>query len=166
MANYGDVALKLGADWSRHAYQDTTALSHMDRTVGHEDGVPDAYLTEDMDAEHQFWWIEISSPINKFEQMELNRKRAQGFEFVNKDKWTKNPHLWGWTSDGYCESLAGRLLARSKERYDADEAERAATDSVDGKVRDLKNDLAERAASSGATVKDEDGHVLRKVARR
>ena len=115
MANFGDIALNLPQDWSRFKLHDKRQAL---MTVGHEDGVADAYLTEEPEARYQFAWVE---PRYK-DEVDMNRTR--GYKFVTKSEWTKNEDLWEWDAEGYCLCMGQRLMARPAALFFADLAER------------------------------------------
>jgi hypothetical protein len=116
VANYGDVALRLRADWSRGRYENQEQVL---MTVGHEDGVADLYLTKEPDTEHQFQWV------NPADRNEVTRARMRGYDFVLKDTWTKRlDYLWEWNAEGYVWTNGQIAMARPKSKWLEDEAKR------------------------------------------
>lgn len=137
MANYGDVALNLSANWNRREQNDQ---NYTLMTVGHADGVADAYLSDEPDQEHQFAWVDTRYK----DDIAINR--TKGYTFVHKDTWTKNENLWEWDAEGFLVFKTYRLMARTKEEFLKDMADRRAQrDRVMGKSKDEEE--AERIAA-------------------
>ena len=116
-SNYGDVALGLPADWDRNKYQ---AKRFLLLTVGHSNGKADAFLTKEPEAKHNFRWVD---PAN---QQDIDDNRTNGFDFVQKDTWSKNELLWRWDAQGFVEAYGNRLMARPAALWEAEEARRNA----------------------------------------
>lgn len=134
MANYGDVALRLPANWKRSNYENQEQVL---MSIGHEDGESDLYLKDDPDKAHQFRWID---PANK---TEVTGARMRGWDFVKKDNgWVKRlDYLWEWSAEGFV-SFAGQVaMFRPKERWLDDEARRAGmvTKSREASDREVDN---------------------------
>jgi hypothetical protein len=116
VANYGDVALCLKPEWNRRRENDQTFVL---TTVGHTDGVADAYLEDAPDQEHQFAWVDL-----KYKD-DIAINHTKGYRFVKKDEgWTKNEMLWEWDAEGFLVYKTMRLMARPKERFLEDMAAR------------------------------------------
>lgn len=154
--NYGDVAINLPADWSRRrmAGDQKFILS----TVGHEGGVPDAYLKENIEKRHQFRWVAPSDSDM------ISVLRTQKYDWVTKQTWEKNPELWEWDGEEYLIHNGQRLMARAAEYYFADQEAMDRTQ----KERDQKRSISaeeERAMrkieAHGAIVEDERGRPLK-----
>lgn len=134
MPNYGDVALNLPANWDRTVYESQEFLL---TTVGHVNGVADAYLAEDPDKEHQFRWADPKDQHNR----DLMLSYQRGYQFVTKDKWTKNPMLWDFDAENRVTFGGLVLMARPKERFIADQKRR---DEVNLRARkDVERDVEE-----------------------
>jgi hypothetical protein len=112
MPNYGDVALNLGANWSRNQYENQELMM---LAIGHEDGTPDVFLTDDPEAEFQFFWADPK------DAKEVTQARMRGYEFVKKSEWTKHDILWAWDATDRLEYAGMNLMARPKERWLADQ---------------------------------------------
>lgn len=159
MANYGDVALNLPADWNRRKLTDQRfALL----TVGHQDGIADARLKDHPDELHQFAWVMPTFKGLPNDEVDVNR--TKGYKFVKKtDGWEKNENLWEWDAEGYCTFQGQRLMARPAELFFADMAERRATrDRVMGTNAD--EEQAHRlAAKHGIQISgEEDGKPIKR----
>jgi hypothetical protein len=113
MPNYGDVALRLDASWSRAQYENQELMM---LAIGHADGTPDVYKTEAEEEEYQFAWVDPK------DAREVSTARMRGYEFVTKDEWTKHEFLWNWDAQGRVEFGSLNLMARPKERWLADQA--------------------------------------------
>jgi hypothetical protein len=155
VANYGDLALNLAPDWTRNKLHNQQASL---RTVGHENGVADAHLTKEPDTEHQFAWVDTRN------QDEISLNRAKGYDFIKKDGWTKNPDLWEWDAEGFCFFAGQRLMARSKERFLADMADRRRQrDAVMGAKSKDEEYIERMAAHAGIEITgSDDGKPLRR----
>jgi hypothetical protein len=153
VANYGDVALNLSADWSRRKVHDKR---HALLIVGHEDGKSDVFLTNEPDEQHHFTWVD---PRN---QDEIDLHRTNGFAWVQNSEWSKNPHLWEWDGDGYVRCFGQRLMARPAALYFEAEAEKER----ERELRENRADKeAEKFARKGKFAIDYDDEP-RRVARR
>lgn len=115
--NYGDVALGLPATWDRSAYENKEFILW---TVGHVNGVADARLKSDPEAEHQFYWADPKDPHGRDVMLAYQR----GYQFVTADKWEKHEYLWGWDAEGRLTFGGLVLMARPKALWDADQARR------------------------------------------
>lgn len=152
MPNYGCVSLKLPATWSRRRYEDKKFVNS---TVGHENGVADAYLTKEPDKRHQFAWC---SPRD---EEDLDLKREQGFEFITDKDWTIRSTGWTW-KEGRCASLGQYLMARPAELYFEEEAVRNRATDLNAKADEK---LANEAAASGIVAHDSTGQRLKPTQR-
>lgn len=151
MPNYGDVAVRLSADWSRNQYDNQEQVLMI---VGHEGGEADAYLTDDPDGEHQFYWVD---PDNKFQVTGLQMRH---YEFVNKDKWTKRlDYLWEWNAKGHVAFAGQELMARPKRYWIEDEKKR---DGQNEKARRDANAEAQRAPGGLRATEVSDNTVQRR----
>jgi hypothetical protein len=103
VANYGDVALNLPANWDRSTLHDKDFSI---QTVGHHEGVADAYLTKDKDARHQFYWADPR------DQRSMARLNIDGYREVLKEDWTINEGLWKWNASNQASFGYEILLAR------------------------------------------------------
>jgi hypothetical protein len=155
VANYGDVALSLPANWDRLKLYNKEDFI---QTVGHKEGVADACLTKEKDAEHQFYWVDPR------DYRAIASLKVNGYDFVTKETWTINEDLWQWNADGRASFGVEVLMARPKAKFIEAEAQRAAfRDSKSKKERDEELRAIERA---GISVEDERGRrVARSAAR-
>ena len=158
--NYGDVALDLPADWSRGRVAGDP--SFILTTVGHENGVADAYLTNDPGRRHQFRWM------NPKDESAKSIARTKKYIWVTKAEWTKNEDLWEWDGDGFILFNGTRLMARDAKYYYAEKAEeerqkkeregrRSVTPEEEQAVRRLEN--------RGIIVEDERGRQLKPLSK-
>jgi hypothetical protein len=151
VANYGDVALGLKADWSRNKYQKPEQTLF---AIGHEGGEADVYLTDDPDAEHQFRWV---NPLDKEEVTGLLMRK---YQFVTKDKWTKRvDYMWEWNAEGKIYYGGQILMARPKSLWQDDENTRA------GMHRESRRDTRDPEldrAPDGLIATDAEGKPKRK----
>lgn len=156
MPNYGDVALNLPPDWSRTRVGGDTAFTLL--TVGHENGIADAFLTDDPDKAHQFRWC---APDDKNAMSTL---RTRHYQLCTSKDWTKNPDLWEWDGDGYILHNGQRLLARDGIYYYQDIAEKERLDKQRegrrGVTQEEEQSMA-RVEAQGAIIEDERGRQLR-----
>jgi hypothetical protein len=155
VANYGDAALRLPKDWDRaKLYNKEFSI----QTVGHKDGVADAYLTKEKDAEHQFYWVDPR------DYRAIASLKVNGYDFVTKETWTINEDLWQWNADGRASFGVEVLMARPKAKFiEAEDRRAAERDSKSKKERDEEARAIERA---GVKVMDERGQrVARSAAR-
>lgn len=158
MANYGDVALNLPADWSREANlgKDQEFVLMM---VGHDDGIADAYLTKEPDERHQFTWANMKN------DSDVSRKRSRGYAEVSKNRWTINENLWRWDDKGHAVFNEGTLFARPAYLYHRDEERRAAEyEPPEKRYNDKLAGDADEFAS--ADLRDQSGTRLSKTKRR
>ena len=126
MANYGDCALGLAANWDRSIYESQEWLLTL---VGHADGIADAYLKDDPDKEHQFYWADPKDKDNR----DLMLAYQRGYAFVHKYKgWVKNEKMWDWDAEGRVTFGGLVLMARPKERWLAEQQRR---DNLNTKAR-------------------------------
>lgn len=147
MANYGDIALNLPADWSRSKQHDQ---NYALMTVGHTDGVADARLTKEPDKRHQFAWVDTRY------KDEIDINRTKGYVFVKTPDWTKNESIWEWDAEGFCVCKGQRLMARTEEKFLADmEARRKQRNSVMKQNKD-EDEARELAARAGIRISAED----------
>lgn len=151
--NYGDVALDLPPDWSRSRLAGDPTF--MLTAVGHEHGVPDAYLTDKPKERHQFKWL------NPQVQSEVSIHRTRKYAPVTKAEWSKNPDLWDWDGEGHVV-YNGQILYARDEIYYVDDKETLARSQAE---RDRKTDPREQAAmqsiaSRGGMIEDERGRPL------
>lgn len=155
MANFGDVALNLPKDWDRaRLYNQKFSL----QTVGHKNGVADAYLTKDPDAEHQFYWVD---PRDYRHIAEL---KIDGYKFVEKGEWTINEDLWGWSTDDRATFGTEILMARPAEKFYS--AQKAREDARKSEAQRKRDEEAARVAAAGMAVTDERGQrISRRAAR-
>lgn len=157
MANYGDVALNLPANWTREANLGKDQ-DFVIQIVGHSDGVADMALTKEPDAQHQFYWLDMK------DDAEVSRMYSRGFSLVTQDKWTKNEHLWRWDDQDFCVFNGRKLAARPAHLYHADKVRR---EQAERPTEELFNDkIANDAATRGALLHDTEGRPLQKAARR
>lgn len=155
MANYGDVALNLPKDWDRaKLYNKEFAI----QTVGHREGVADAYLTKEKDAEHQFYWIDPR------DYRAIASLTVNGYTFVNKDEWTINTDLWQWNADGRASFGVEVLMARPKAKFIEAEDQRAAFRA--SKEKKDRDEEARAVAKAGLKVTDERGDRISRTAAR
>lgn len=157
MPNYGDVALNLPPDWSRSRLASGQEF-HL-TTVGHENGVADAYITNEPDRLHQFKWV------NPLDNTEVSIAKSRHYVFVEKGSWTKNPHLWEWTGEGNIVFNGQYQMARDAEWYYKEEEARKNEEKqrrtpgklpMDERVSALEKQIAAR----GGTIVDDQGRVL------
>lgn len=152
--NYGDVALDLPPDWSRSRLAGDPGF--MLTAVGHENGVPDAYMTDQPKQRHQFKWL------NPKDQAEKATHRTRHYETVTNTRWTKNENLWDWDAEGHVV-YNGLILYARDEVYYVDEKE---TQDRLKKERDEKKNTEEeerliaKLLKRGATMEDERGRPL------
>lgn len=104
MPNYGDVALNLSPNWNRQLESDRKFALWI---VGHDGGISDAALKSDMDARHQFAWID---PVKARDELAINL--SSGFKYVTSDLWDINETLWQWNAEGKCYNQGQLLMAR------------------------------------------------------
>jgi hypothetical protein len=154
--NYGDVALQLKPDWSRH--RQSGDQSFILTTVGHENGRADAFLKDDPGKAHQFQWC-APSDVNR-----LNYLRGQHYKFCTNADWDKNEYLWEWDGEGYIVHNGERLMAREESYYWAAEAERDRA--IKERHRKRSTSPEEEAAlrrieQRGATIEDGKGRRLK-----
>jgi hypothetical protein len=155
--NYGDVSLNLPPDWARarniggHAFILTT--------VGHENGVADAFRTQSPGTGHQFKWC------NPSDGDEVSMLRTQHYELVIRSEWTKNPHLWEWDGEGHIVHNGQRLVARDRKYYDAEEREKVLqADKANDILTPEEERLLRKLQARGAFLEDEKGRPLRPMA--
>jgi hypothetical protein len=154
VANYGDVALGLGPDWSRYKLNDQTfALG----TVGHEGGVADVYLEDEPDQQHQFAWVDTRW------RDEVSINRQKGYEFVNVNAgWVKSERLWDVDAEGFVVHNGQRLMARPFARFLEDmKARKTQRDRVMGTNKDEEAAIA-AAARAGIDLTGDEGKPLRR----
>lgn len=154
--NYGDVALHLGPDWSRGNV--STSPKFMLTTVGHRNGVADAYLTDAPRQKHQFRWCAVE------DKDAISDLRTRHYKWCTRSTWTKNEELWEWDGDGYILHNGQRLMARHEQYYHADKEQLDLVTSQRDKKR--STDPEEEAAlrqieRQGATIEDERGRQLK-----
>ena len=153
--NYGDVALNLGPDWSRNSL--ASGQDYMLTAVGHEQGVPDAYLKEKPKERHQFRWID---PRN---QSEMSIARTKHYMPVTKTEWEKNSNLWEWNGEGFIVHNGLLLWAREEIYYIEDkEKQDAAQKQRDEKTAMSPEEerLVKKLVARGAIIEDERGRPL------
>lgn len=159
--NYGDVALKLPADWSRSRMVGDAAF--VLTTVGHECGIADAYLTESPGLRHQFTWCAPE------DQNRMSTLRTKHYELCAQSTWTKNPHLWMWDGEGFIIHNGQRLMARDRVYYDQEEADNLRADEERDKKRSVSQEeenAMRRLESQGAIIEDERGRQLKPLSPR
>lgn len=154
--NYGDVALSLPPDWSRSriAGSPTFVLT----TVGHESGIPDAFLTEHPSVVHQFRWADPADGNT------VSILRTKHYQLCNKSEWSKNPSLWEFDGEGRIIHNGQALYARDRIYYDQDkEDEDARRDQRDEKRSTSQEEerTMRTIESRGGTIEDERGRPLR-----
>ncbi len=148
MPNYGDVALGLTAAWSRNNYDNQEFLMG---TVGHENGVADAYLKDAPEARHQFYFADPK------DQKDISTMQMRGYVFVQKDVWVKHPILWGdWDAQGHINYGGTNLMARPEALYLADQTRRA---KLSTRVR-AEADADVRTVPNGLVATDENGDAM------
>lgn len=154
MANYGDIALNLPADWSRFKQHDQ---NYALMTIGHAEGVSDVRLTKEPDKRHQFAWVDTRY------KDEIDINRTKGYRFVTEKEWTKNEHLWEWDAEGFLLCKGQRLMARDEDRFLADMAARKKQrDSVMRTNKD-EDEAQELAARAGIRISaEDDGRPVRR----
>lgn len=152
--NYGDCALNLPPDWSRG--RNVGHPGFLNTTVGHENGVSDAYLKMDPGKAHQFRWCAPE------DQDATSTMRTQHFEPCMKADWTKNAFLWMWDGEGYIVHNGQRLWARDKQYYLADKEAAAEEQKRRNQKTQHDDEQAEaRAVAQGVTIEDDRGRELR-----
>jgi len=157
MANYGDVALGLRADWTRNNYENQEWVLS---TVGHEDGEADVFLTDEPDTQFQFLWADVMARPGHASDAQLAAMR--GFEFVKQTEFTKRKLLWQWDAEGFLIHAGQKLMYRSKERWLVDQKRRSdiqAKTSADSSDRDLDN------APDGLVAMTADGKQVKRKKR-
>lgn len=117
MPNYGDCALGLPATWDRTQFESQEFIMS---TVGHVNGVADAHLKADPDAEHQFRWADPKEQFNR----DLMMSHQKGFRFVTKDAWNKHEYLWDWDAEGRVTYGGLVMMARAKGLWLAEQSRR------------------------------------------
>lgn len=154
MPNYGDVALNLPPDWSRGRM--VGSPDFMLTAIGHENGVPDVFLTDHPEARNQFTWCDPR------DQSRTSVLRTQHYIWVNKADWTKNPDLWEWDGDGFILHNGQRLMARDESHYNKarDDAERATKEREGRQVSSEEEQAVRRLQAQGAIIEDERGRQL------
>lgn len=150
MANYGDVALGLPADWERNIYGDNEFVL---TTVGHSDGTADAYLTNHPEEKHHFYWCDPT------DQRDIIFARQRGFDFCQKAEWSMNEMIWRWDAEGRIEAFGLRLMFRPAERYFRDIKRR------EDMQNRAKADADSDAVPDGLVATDASGQVLKPVKR-
>lgn len=158
--NYGDVSLNLPSNWSRAG--SLTAPKFINSTVGHDGGISDLFITEKPEAKHQFYWAA------KEDKDLIDMLRQKRYEFVSKDTWSKNPHIWEWDGEGRCWQGGMQAMARPAEFYyeEIHQRELAEADARrKGRGRTSKDDdsdefAARAGAKRGFEVTDENGRPL------
>ena len=138
MANYGDVALGLPANWNRNYYNNQAEW--MLYTVGHSDGVADVYKEDEPDTEHQFLWADTTARPGHTSDDRMAMQR--GFRFVKKaDGWVvRDETLWTWDSEGFLQHAGQKLMFRPKEKWLAEQNRRELME-TDARAA-LDNDVA------------------------
>jgi hypothetical protein len=160
MPNYGDVVLNLPPDWSRSRIAGDP--SFVLTTVGHENGVPDAYLTDKPDQEHQFRWCATD------DQSGTSTLRTQHYAFCTRKNWTKNPNLWEWDGEGFILHNGQRLMAREKEWFIKDREEKELAEQARERRRGVTQEEEQsmrRLESQGAIIEDERGRPLKPLSK-
>lgn len=149
MANYGDVALNLPANWDRSMMHNKKLAMVM---VGHKEGVADVRLKGEPEKRHQFRWVDPK------QNEDIDMFQLDHYRFVNKEEWDKTDLLWTWNAEGRLVG-PGHLMARDAEFYFAEvaEREREADQSEAEDERALA--AAERA---GITVTDLEGNRVKR----
>lgn len=140
--NYGDVALGLPKNWDRSSYESADFLL---TTIGHVNGVADVALKDDPEKEHQFYWADPNDPHGR----DLMLAYQRGYEIVTNDRYVKNEKLWGWDAQNRLVYGGLVLMARPKERWEADEARRRGLH--DKARRDTERDIDNMPAGLVAT---------------
>lgn len=160
--NYGDAALNLPPDWSRTRIAGDPAF--ILTTVGHENGVADARLTDDPSKAHQFRWIDPA------DQNQLSLARTRHYKYCNKNAgWEKRDELWEYDGEGFIVLNGQKLMARDgdyyyaeieaeKERKEAEKNRRSVTQEEERAVRALE--------SRGIVVEDERGRPLKPLSQK
>ena len=152
MANYGDIALNLPPDWERARQHDP---NYALMTVGHQNGVSDAYLIDEPDKRYQFAWVLRTFKGVPNEEVDINR--TKGYSFVKKGEWEKNANLWEWDAEGFLTCKGQSLMARPAELFLADMAARKRQrDQVMGGRNKEEERIAEMAARAGIEVTGSD----------
>lgn len=152
--NYGDAGLNLPPDWSRG--RNIGHPGFLNTTVGHENGIADAYLTMNPGQAHQFRWCAPE------DQDATSTLRTQHFEPCTKKEWTKNPHLWMFDGEGFIIHNGQRLWAREKSFYLADREAAEEEQKRRTQKTQREDDQAEaRASAHGATIEDDRGRTLK-----
>lgn len=146
MANYGDVALGLPANWNRNTYDNQA--DWVLYTVGHAEGKADAYLEDEPDKRHQFRWVDPRDPN------EVTKAQMQHYVFVKKGEWVKHEILWGWDAEGFCVFAGQRLMARPEELFVKDNEKRERNQNVirgtfDREMENAPSGLIAEAATTG-----------------
>lgn len=154
--NYGDVALNLPPDWSRLRMMGDQ--SFLLTTIGHENGVPDVFKTDNAGDKYQYQWI------NPRDLSRISTSRSRKYEQVTRSTWSKNPNLWEWDGNGNLIHNGTFLYARPAEAYYADQdALDEATERRDSK-RSMSQDEEEalrKIERQGAIVEDDRGRPLK-----
>lgn len=149
MANYGDVALNLPADWDRAKIHNKEFTF---TTIGHKDGVADAYLTKEPDARHKFY------AVDKFNRNEIAARRTEGYGYVTKDTWTVNEDYWEWNADGIAQRGVELLMAMPAAKFaELEESRRRFKVMKQEREREAE---AREAEARGIAVTDERGERL------
>lgn len=154
-SNYGDVALNLPPDWDRSTIHNKEFTM---TTVGHHNGVSDAYLTKDPEARHQFFWLE------KGDRRTLQPRLVEGYKFVTKDEWTINLELWEWNAEGLCQNGLEVMMARAEAKYH--EARQALVDSRKTAAERQREEEEGLASRTGIVATDEAGERIVRRRRR
>ena len=148
MANYGDVALALKADWDRNKYEQQEWILS---TVGHKDGKADLCLTREPDKRHQFYWADPK------DQNDVTMAVLRGYEFVTKSAWTKNLILWSWNAEDHVFHAGLVAMARPAERFYADQQRR---DKIASKSKSYQDDAR---VPEGIIATDADGNSQKRT---
>lgn len=154
MANYGDVALNLDANWDRRSVRDQKYAAFI---IGHSNGIADAALKEEPDKRHQFVWIDLRA------EDELQANLSNDFEFVKAGVWTINEKLWKWDAEGRCNNQGFRLMARPAALYFA---QQTARDKELAARKERVDDADVAATRAGIEFTDESGKTARTAKRR
>lgn len=153
--NYGDVALNLSPTWDRSRIHNKESIF---TTVGHREGVSDAYVTEQPEARHQFYWVEPN------DRKTFSARRIEGYRFVTRDQWTINEDLWEWTADGRAQFGIEVLMARPAALYY--QSQEKLQKERDGERSKVYDDEVRRMERTGVTVTDDSGQLLKRSPRR